>query len=255
MSFLKKYLAVLVFLLLWEFLSRAAVVNPVFFPPLSEILQTIFRMLETGEMERHAGISLWRALSGFSLAVLVGAPLGLFLGSRPGSVRRIFDVPLELFSQLNPFLLFHILILFMGIGEAPKVTLVFFTCLWPVAFSSMSGAQSVNPLLVKSGRAFGLKGFALFRKIIFPAASPFIFLGLQMGIFYSLFMLIAAEMMGASSGLGFLSMNSQETFQLKKMYAAVLVIAFLGLLLDFLVSLLGKAFLPPVEGVLSRAEN
>jgi NitT/TauT family transport system permease protein len=144
----------------------------------------------------------------------------------------------------------------MGIGEAPKITIVFWTCLWPVAFSSMNGASQVNPLLIKAGRAFGLGRIGLFRRIILPGASPFICSGLELGLGYSMFMLVAAEMMGASSGLGYLTLNSQETFQLKKMYAAVLVIAFLGLALHWLFCLFKGRVLPAWhEGRLGAAEN
>ena len=243
MAFLKKYGCLLVFLLLWELLSRTKLINPVFFPPVSVILETIWKMLKTGEMLRHAGISLERALPGFFLAALLGVPAGLALGSWFKPVNRFFEAPLEVLSQLNPFLLFHILILFMGIGEAPKIAIVAWTCLWPITFCSMNGASSVNPALLKAGRAFGLTRLGLFTKIILPAASPLIFTGLQLGLGYSMFMLIAAEMMGASSGLGWLTLNSQETFQLKKMYSAVVVTAVLGLALDCLICLAGRKFL------------
>jgi NitT/TauT family transport system permease protein len=256
MAFLKKYGCIIAFILLWEVLSRTRLINPVFFPAPSVILETIWRMLGTGEMIKHARVSLMRAVPGFLLASALGIPLGLFLGTWFKPQVRYFELPLEVFSQLNPFLLFHILILFMGIGEAPKITIVFWTCLWPITFSSMNGAGSVSPLLIKAGRAFGLGNLGLFKKIILPGASPLIFAGLQLGMGYSMFMLIAAEMMGASSGLGFLTLNSQETFQLKKMYAAVVVIALLGLVLDFIIYSIGKRYLTLAgEGHLSGAEN
>jgi NitT/TauT family transport system permease protein len=153
-----------------------------------------------------------------------------------------------LLSQLNPFLLFHIIILFMGIGEAPKVTIVVWTCLWPIFFSTFSGVKSVNPALIKSGCAFGLTKFQLLTKIYFPASLSYIFAGLRLALGYSLFMLVAAEMMGASSGLGFLILDSQENFQLHRMYCAVLFIAVLGLALDGLLNLISRHFLPLKSG-------
>jgi NitT/TauT family transport system permease protein len=255
-AFLGKYGCVLAFLGLWELLSRSGAINPVFFPPFSEILATIWRMLGTGEMPRHARVSLLRAVPGFLFASMLGIPLGLLLGTWLKAANRALDIPLEVLSQLNPFLLFHILILFMGIGEAPKIAIVFWTCLWPITFSSMNGASSVSPNLLKAGRAFGLGSAGLLVKIVIPCASPLIFAGLRLGMGYSMFMLIAAEMMGASSGLGFLTLNSQETFQLRKMYAAVVVIAFLGLVLDYIVFALGKKYLRLADtGYLGRADN
>jgi NitT/TauT family transport system permease protein len=256
LSFFRKYACIFIFLFLWEFLSRVKIINPVFFPPVSVILLSIWKMTLTGEMLLHVKASLLRAIPGFLLASILGVPLGLVLGTWFKPINRYFDIPLEVFSQLNPFLLFHILILFMGIGEAPKVSIVVWTCLWPIVFSSMNGASSVSLTLIKAGRAFGLSNFGLFLKIILPGAAPLIFAGLELGLSYSMFMLIAAEMMGASSGLGFLTLNSQETFQLVKMYSAVVVIAFLGLALNYLLNLLSRKFmLTKVQGFISVTEN
>jgi NitT/TauT family transport system permease protein len=255
-AFFNKYGCIIAFLGLWELLSRTGLINPIFFPPFTAILETVARMAKTGEMTEHARISLMRALPGFFIAAAAGIPLGLLMGTFFKPINRYFDLPLEVLSQINPFLLFHILILFMGIGEAPKITIVAWTCLWPIAFSSINGASNVDKNLIKAGRAFGLGRFGLLWKIIIPAASPFIYAGLRLGLGYSMFMLIAAEMMGASSGLGFLTLNSQQTFQLNKMYAAVLVIAALGLILDLLIYLAGRKWLKiGDQGFLSVGEN
>jgi NitT/TauT family transport system permease protein len=254
--FINKYGCIIAFLALWEILSRTKLINPVFFPPFTAICETIIHMLSTGEMIRHVRISLLRAVPGFLIAAAIGVPLGLLMGTFFKKADKFLEIPLEVFSQINPFLLFHILILFMGIGEAPKITIVIWTCLWPITFSSLNGASDVNKSLIKAGRAFGLGRLGLLRKITIPSASPMIFAGLRLGLGYSMFMLIAAEMMGASSGLGFLTLNSQETFQLNKMYAAVLTIAFLGLILDFMIHLIGKKLLPlGDEGYLNVGEN
>ncbi|MDR2141255.1 MAG: ABC transporter permease [Deltaproteobacteria bacterium] len=242
-AFIRKYAAIIGFLGLWEGLSRLRVIDPLFFPPFTQVVAEIVHLLRIGVLGPQIKASLQRAIPGFLLATLMGVPLGLLLGSWFKTLTNYLELPLEIFSQLNPFLLFHIIILFMGIGEAPKVTIVAWTCLWPIVFSSMSGAAQVNPSLLKSGRAFGLSRLGLLRKITWPAASPVVFAGIRLSLGYSLFMLIAAEMMGASSGLGFMVQRTQETFQLDRLYAAVTVIAFLGLILDASLQLLGRAFL------------
>jgi NitT/TauT family transport system permease protein len=240
--FLNKYGCVIGFLLLWETLSRLEIINPIFFPPFSAVVKTIITLFINGTMAEHLGLSLFRALSGFIIAVIVGVPLGIALGAWMKRLAAFLELPLELFSQVNPFLLFHIILLFMGLGETTKVTIVAWTCLWPILYSSMTGARTVSPILLKAGRAFGLSRFGLTVKIIIPAASPVIMNGLRLSLGYSLFMLVAAEMMGSSSGLGWLVLRSQEAFQLNKMYAAVAVIALLGLALDFILELLSHKF-------------
>ncbi|MDR1039970.1 MAG: ABC transporter permease [Deltaproteobacteria bacterium] len=242
-AFWRKYACIAVFLGGWEFLSRTGLINPVFFPPFSVVMETVWRMTVQGTMVTHVKVSLTRALSGFAIAAALGVPAGLALGTRFSGLRRTLDIPFEVLSQINPFLLFHVLILFMGIDEAPKITIVFWTCLWPILFSTMNAASGVNPQLVKAGRAFGLGRLGLVVKVVAPASSPLILSGLRLALGYSMFMLVAAEMMGASRGLGWLTLTSQETFQLNRMYAAVLVIAFLGLALDGAFRLVGRRLL------------
>ncbi|MDR1086229.1 MAG: ABC transporter permease [Deltaproteobacteria bacterium] len=247
MKFLNKYGSIFLFFLLWEVLSRSGFINPLFWPPFSEVLAAIVRLTRLGILAPQVEASLARAIPGFILAVIVGVPLGLYLGTLNRFWNDFLELPLEVLSQLNPFLLFHLIILFMGIGEAPKVTIVAWTCLWPVLFSSLNGALGVSQDLMKSGRAFGLHRIGLIRKIIWPAACPSVLTGVRLSLGYSLFMLIAAEMMGASSGLGFMVLRSQEAFQLDRMMAFVVVIAFLGLFLDGLFRLLSNKLRPPLD--------
>lgn len=254
MKFVRDYACVLVFLLLWEIFSRSGILNPLFFPPFTTVLASIAQMFRIGTLWPHIEASLIRALSGFFLATVIGVPLGLILGGFYKTLNDVLELPLEISSQINPFLLFHILILFMGIGESPKIAIVAWTCLWPTLFSSFNGAAGVNPAILKSGRAFGLNRLSLLKKIVWPASAATVFTGVRLSLGYSLFMLIAAEMMGASKGLGFLVLRSQEAFQLERMYASVVVIAFLGLILDALLFLLGRKFLPlSLENYLNAA--
>jgi NitT/TauT family transport system permease protein len=253
---IKFYLSIVIFLLLWELLSRFEIINPVFFPPFTVVLETIITLFKQGIMGLQVRVSLLRAIPGFLLAALIGVPLGLILGTFFSKIKNILEIPLEVLSQINPFLLFHMLILFMGIGESPKIAIIFWTCLWPITFSTMHGASDVNHLLIKAGRAFGLDRKKLIVKIVLPATMPYIFSGLRLSLGYSMFMLIAAEMMGASSGLGWFILASQENFQLRRLYAAVLVIALLGLILDAIIWTIGRRYLTiSLEGFTNSAET
>ncbi|MDR0621469.1 MAG: ABC transporter permease [Deltaproteobacteria bacterium] len=255
-AFGKRYVSILAFLLIWETLSRLQKINPIFFPPFTDILGTILRLFEIGVMGEHVRVSLQRAIPGVLLAALVGVPLGLILGTFFSRVKTFLEIPLEVLSQINPFLLFHILILFMGIGESPKITIIFWTCLWPITLNTMHGGASVNSTPIKAGRAFGLDRTGLIKKIVVPATMSHIFTGLRLSLGYSMFMLVAAEMMGASSGLGWLVLASQGTFQLNRMFAAVMVIALLGLILDALIYSIGHRYLTiSLEGFSNSAES
>jgi NitT/TauT family transport system permease protein len=251
----KKYMTVFVFLEIWELLSRIGILNPLFIPSFSDVVITIWNMFDSGNLTEHIIISSQRAIAGFLTAAAIGVPLGLILGGWFKNLEKAIEPLMEILSQINPFILFHIILLILGIGEATKVTIIAWTCIWPIMFSTISGIRNVNPILLKTGRAFGLGKLKLFYKVVIPAASPSIFQGLRISAGYSLFMLIAAEMMGCSSGLGWLVLVSQENYEIKKIFAAALVIAFLGLIFDIFIKTLQKRFVvEEIEDTLNSAD-
>lgn len=233
------------FLLLWEFLSRFSLVNPVFLPPFSAVFINVFAMFSGGEITFHLYHSLTRALSGFAAALLAGIPIGFLIAA--GGIRlRLFTESLtDLLAQINPFILLHLLILFMGVGEPAKITIVFWSCLWPIVFNTTAGVANADAVLIKAGHGFGSGRFELFRKIILPASAPKIFAGARIAAGYSVFMLIAAEMMGGRSGLGWLILNDQVNYQIKNVFSVALVIAAIGLIMDLAMEFIQNSFIKP----------
>lgn len=253
---LYKFIVVLVFIGIWEIASRLSIVNPLFIPPFSEVMNTLWTLLLKGNLIHHISISVFRAIFGFAIAIIIGIPFGLVMGGWFKRMELVLEPLMEIFSQTNPFVLFHIVILFLGIGEAPKIVIIGWACLWPIVFNTMGGIRNVNPLLMKAARTFALGRVSMFFKVVLPATAPSIFVGLRLSAGYSLFMLIAAEMMGSSSGLGWLIIRSQENYEIRKIFAAVIVIAFIGLLLDIFIQLIEKKFfITDSQEVLNSAEN
>ncbi|WP_041445435.1 ABC transporter permease [Syntrophobotulus glycolicus] len=235
-----KYISIAVFLLVWETVSRLKLVNPLFIPPVTKVLGKTWEMLMDGVLLKHMEISIFRAFLGFLIAMVIGIPLGFLLGGWFKRLQLALGPLLEFFSQTNPFILFHLIMLFLGIGEATKVSIIAWVCIWPIIFSTISGIQNTNPYLLKAARGFGLNRLSLFYKIVLPSAGPAIFVGLRLSAGYSFFMLIAAEMMGSSSGLGWLILNSQENYDILRIFASATVIALLGLGVDLLMGLAEK---------------
>lgn len=240
--FFDKYVLVITFILIWEITTRLNIISPIFLPPFTKVMDVIIKMIETGEFIVNFRISIFRAMSGFIIAALIGIPLGLLLGGWFKKIKQALDMLLEVCSQINPFLMFHLVVLFLGIGEFSKVSILAWTCLWPIIFSTINGITNINPQLLKMGRTFGLGRFSMFFKIVLPAAAPGIFNGLRLAIGYSLLMLTAAEMMGSKSGLGYLIINSKENFRITEMYAVVLIIAFTALVADYIMAVIEKKF-------------
>jgi NitT/TauT family transport system permease protein len=232
-------IGIVIFLALWEALPRLGVVSDAYLSPPSAVLASIAQLVETGQLWKHVAASLQRSLWGLLLASFSGVVLGLLIGSSR-RLAAIVDPVLQLFRQTSAFALFPVFILFLGIGELSKVAIIFWASFWPVLLSTVSGVKQVDRLLVNSALSMGASQRFVFFKVVLPASLPSIFTGVRLAGAYSITALVAAEMIGAHSGLGFLTLNSQETFQIPTMYAGILLLAVLGLLLNYLLALLER---------------
>ncbi|MDH6169917.1 NitT/TauT family transport system permease protein [Variovorax boronicumulans] len=235
-------IGIVIFLALWEALPRLGIVSDAYLSPPSAVVASIAQLIDTGQLWKHLAASLQRSLWGLLLASFFGVVLGLLIGSSK-RLAAIVDPVLQLFRQTSAFALFPVFILFLGIGELSKVAIIFWASFWPVLLSTVSGVKQVDRLLVNSALSMGASQRFIFFKVVLPASLPSIFTGVRLAGAYSITALVAAEMIGAHSGLGFLTLNSQETFQIPTMYAGILLLAVLGLLLNYLLALLERRLL------------
>ncbi|KAA0113594.1 ABC transporter permease [Mycolicibacterium sp. P9-22] len=220
--------AILAFLAVWEIAPRIGLVDKVFLPPFSQVTETFIELVGNGQLWEHVSASLSRALLGFTIAVAVAIPLGIAIAwYRP--VAEFLNPILELFRNTAALALLPVFILILGIGETSKVALVVYASTFPILLNTISGVRTVDPLLIKSARSLGLSAVRLFQKVILPASVPTIFTGLRMAAASSILVLIAAEMVGAKAGLGYLITASQLNFQIPEMYAGIVTIALVGL--------------------------
>lgn len=221
-------IAIVVFVALWEVLPRLNWVDATFLPPFSVVLRALCDMALSGELGVHVFASAARALSGFAIAVVLGVPLGLLIGWYR-TLAEVLDPLLELFRNTAPLALLPVFVLVLGMGETSKVSMVVYSCIWPVVLNTVSGVRNVDPLLIRSARSMGLGPLQLFGKVVLPASVPAVFTGIRVAGAYSILVLIAAEMVGAKAGLGYLVNYSQFTFEIPKMYAGIIALALLGL--------------------------
>ena len=231
-SLLLRSSGVLIFLILWETAPRLAWVDPYFVPPLSIVVREIWLLLETGDLSRHLLVSSWRAVTGLSLALVVALPLGIILGRWLTGLASALEPLLRLLSQINPFAMLPLFLLFFGIGETAKVAVVTWVTLWPILFYTIIATRTVDPLQIKSAAALGVSRSEMLCKVILPAAVPTIFIGIRIGASLTFFILIAAEMLGAGSGLGWLVHNSAMNYLIPRIYAGATFIVLLGFLLN-----------------------
>lgn len=225
--------AVLLLFSLWEIFPSTGLVNPHFLTPFSGTVKTIWELLAANQLQGHILISLKRIVTGLGLALLLGYPLGLLMGWYRG-FERVVDAPLQAGRQISALALFPVFILIFGIGEVSKAIIIFWASFWPILLNTVVGVKNIEPILIRSARSMGANSGKLFLNLIVPAAAPATFTGIRLGASYAFMVLVAAEMVGANSGLGFLVLNSQETFRIPDMYAAIVTLCLFGLLINHL---------------------
>ncbi|WP_027168296.1 ABC transporter permease [Mesorhizobium sp. WSM3224] len=237
--FLSRYGLLLGFLILWQAASRARWLNPAVFPPPDLILAALWNGLSSGALFGDIAISLQRAGLAFVAAVAIAIPLGLFMGQiRP--VERLLDPILQLFRQTSALALYPVFILLLGLGEASKIFVIFWATLFPLLLNTISGVKELDPKLIEMARVYGAARLTIFRRVVLPGTVPSIFVGLRLSATTALLLLIASEMIGANSGIGFQVMNAQYNFQIPLMFAAIFILAGLGLVSNYALVLLER---------------
>ncbi len=229
---IQRSLIIVIFLALWEILPSVGIIDRAFLPQASEVAGALIKMTFSGALISHISISLQRVFLGFALAVLVAIPLGILMGWYK-LFERFVDPLIQAFRNTSTLALYPVFILFLGIGEASKIAILFKAALWPILINTISGVKSVDPLLIKSARSMAVSNIFLFRKVVLPSSVPSIASGIRLGASIALVVLVAAEMIGAKSGLGFLIINSQYNFMIPEMYAAIVTLVLLGLILNY----------------------
>lgn len=225
--------AIIIFLVLWEIVARLQIVStPTFFPPMTKIFEALFTEAASGALWTNTAISLQRAFVGFILGLAVAIPLGLAIGwFKPFGT--FINPLLQVFRNMPVLALLPVFVMFFGIGEVSKIAVILWGVLWYTLLNTIAGVRSVDPQLIKAARSMGTKPLRLFASVVLPASLPFIFTGVRLSATVSILILIAAEMMGANSGLGYALSFYQANFLIPQMYAYIIVMAVLGTTLNF----------------------
>ncbi|MGW5437384.1 ABC transporter permease [Nocardia asteroides] len=230
--FTKPLLAFALLLGAWEAAPRLGLVDEVFLPPFSVVVQAFAELTANGQLGEHISASLTRSVTGFSFALVLAVPLGIAIAwYKP--VSDFLNPVLELFRNTAALALLPVFVLILGIGETSKIALIGYATFFPILLNTITGVRTVDPLLVKSAISLGFSPIRLFQKVILPAAVPSIFTGIRMAAAGSILVLIAAEMVGARAGLGYLITAAQQNFQIPQMYAGIVAISLIGLGFNF----------------------
>ena len=235
---------------LWELAARLGWIEARLLPPPSQVLATLAELHASGDLARHVGATLWRVAAGFGLGLALATILGALTGFSTRA-RQILDPTMQALRAIPSIAWVPLFILWFGIFEASKVALIATGAFFPVYLALMSGIQSVDRKLVEVGRVCQLGPMALILRILVPAALPAWLTGVRGGLGLAWMFVIAAELMGASEGLGYLLLDGQMTGAAAQIIGALLLFAILGKATDSLLVLSTRRLVAWQDGYLA----
>lgn len=210
------------------------------FPRPYEVLMGIVELAQKGLLLKYIVASLYRVTWGFTLALLVGVPLGLLMGwFRP--LQYALNPIVQMLRPISPIAWIPIAILWLGIDDEANIFLIFLASVFPITVSAMAAVQNLQQSYLRAARNFGLTRWQLFRLVIFPAALPQIITSIRIALGIAWLVVVAAEMVAVNGGLGYLiidARNAGKRYDL--VVAGMFLIGVIGLLLDFLVRRIEK---------------
>lgn len=232
----------LLILALWQAVTVSGLIPPYRLPPPATVLDAAVQLAQSGDLWIHVAISLQRVLLGFAIGSVVGLAVAAIVGlTRAGDI--LLSPSLAAVRAIPSLALVPLLMLWMGIGEDSKVTLIAIGAFFPVFTTVSAALRQVDPHAVEMARSFSLRGFDLFRTVQLPAVVPSIMSGLRLGLAQAWLFLVAAELLAAAMGLGFLLTDSQSTGRVDRILLAIVLLALLGTLTNALLSLAQKLLL------------
>lgn len=240
-------MAVLLVLAIWVVVTHLGLVKPLFLPRLETVWQAFLDAVEGkidgAPLTEHIAMSLFRVISAFLLAALIGIPVGLAMGLNP-AIRAVLDPFIEFYRPLPPLAYLPLVIIWFGIGETSKILLIFLACFAPVALAARAGVLSASSDQINAARALGASHLQLLRFVVFPAALPDILVGLRIGMGVGWTTLVAAEMVAASTGVGQMVLNASNFLRTDIVMMGILVIGIFAIIFEFAMRWLERKLVP-----------
>ena len=227
---------------LWEFVVRMGWATGRLAPPPSVIFAEFVDLAKSGDLQRHTLVTLGRVAAGFGLGVAAATFVGAAAGYSP-LVRRLLDPSLQALRAIPSIAWVPLFVLWLGIFEASKVMLIAVGVFFPVYLGLLGAIQSVDRKLVEVGRAFRLSDIQMVRRILLPAVLPAYVISLRAGLGLGWMFVAAAELLGASEGLGYLLIDGQQLGKPAEIIAAIVAFAIVGKATDWLLAAAAAPFL------------
>lgn len=238
-------IAIMVFV--WWLVATLGWVKPLFVPSPQSIVEKFIDVLAAGftgtSLWEHIATSTARVFGAFLLACAVGIPLGLAMGMSP-AIRGIFDPPIEFYRPIPPLAYLPLMIIWFGIGEVSKILLIFLSVFAPVALGARAGVRSAAIEQIHAAYSFGATRWQVVTQVILPAAMPEILTAMRIGIGFGWTTLVAAEMVAATKGIGYMVLSASQFLQTPTVIMGILIIAAIAYAFDMLMRLVERKLVP-----------
>lgn len=230
-----QYMALpLIVLVVWELSSLIGLIKPITLPSPTRVLETFWELLRSGQLLRHVEISIIRVLEGSAAAAFFGIVLGIGIGlSR--SLARVMDLVIQVLKPIPPIAWIPMAILWFGIGELSKVYLIFLGAFFPILINVIDGIRQTDNKFVELARVLEVPRGKFIRQVVIPGAFPAIMTGLRVGMGVAWMCVVAAELIAAGSGIGYLIMDARQLSQPDAVLVGMMTIGVIGKLMDSLI--------------------
>ena len=231
-----------VLIILWQIVFMTGNFNSALFPSPMQAFQALIEMFRDGSIFKNIGTSMYRFLAGYVSSVVVAVLLGLILGWFPKAFRYVNPV-VQLLRPISPMAWMPFIVLWFGIGDIPAIVIIFISGFFPVLISTVSAVSRIDPIYLKVSKNFGIRQPEIMWKIVFPAVFPQIANAIHLALGTSWIFLVAGEMVGAQSGLGYQIIDARNNLRADTLLATIIVIGVIGLVLDALLKVIEKRIL------------
>jgi sulfonate transport system permease protein len=228
-----------VLLTLWQALSHLGFIKPLILPPPSQVALTFWDLTKSGELPRDIGISMIRVLEGFGIALFLGLTFGIAIGLSK-TLDRFTDLIIQVVKPIPPIAWIPLAILWFGIGEKSKVYIIFLGAFFPIIINTIDGIRQTDYKFVEVARLLAVPRFKFVLQVVLPGALPAIMTGVRVGLMVAWICVVAAELIAASSGIGYLIMDARELSRSDVVLVGMITIGVIGKVMDGLIKLLEK---------------
>jgi sulfonate transport system permease protein len=229
-------------LLVWELLARLGMLPPNWLPAPTIVAETIYQLAASGSLLKHAGMTIARVALGFLLGASAGTLFGGLTGYLPVA-RKLLDPSLQALRSVPSIAWVPLFLLWLGIQESSKITLIALGAFFPVYLNLSVAMRHVDPKLLEVGKLYRLSSFQMVRRLILPAVLPEYIVGLRSGLGLAWMFVVAAELLGASSGIGYLMVDGEMTGRAAVILASVILFAIFGKVTDWGMNAVGRRLL------------